>query len=63
MKKENGRASAPSKEEGKKILEKIFGKRFVCSCGEYLVKKDVEFAEKVICTECGNEMTEEVKQN
>lgn len=57
MKKENGRLSAPSKEEAKETLEKIFGKRFGCPvCGEQLVKKDVEFAETVICSQCGNEM-------
>jgi len=60
MKKANGRLNAPTKEEAKE-LEDIRGKKFSCSvCGEYVFKTGVEFAEVIKCSQCGNEMTEEV---
>lgn len=60
MKKANGRLNGPTKEEAKE-LENIKGKKYSCSyCGEVVVKKGVEFAETVKCSQCGNDMTEEV---
>lgn len=58
MRKENGRIGSPSKEEAKRLSD--MGKKFSCSCGEHLFKVKVEFGKKVICSQCGSEMQEEV---